>query len=460
MKPRVLFIHYHIGERDGVGLEIEKRANLMMKLGAKVYYLTGDDKNKGKNGKRTYMVKELHPKKTLISFMREFGFYRRMFNESTMISLHFQLESKIYKKMQRALEEIKPDLIFVHNLFSFPWNLAATTALVKLLDKYQVPTVAVHHDFWFDRKQYMKPSYHFIRETLDSLPPNRPYIIKHQVINSLDKKKLLRLRKIKAERIGDYFDYRRPIPQADDYNRDMRRKLGIRKDDLLILHATRIHKRKGIENAVVFARELGRQLKKQGKVRINGREIGGKSRAVLLFSNYVEFDELEYFKKVKKLADMVGLKVIWGWDWFSVKRDQMNGEKRYSFWDSYVQADLVTYTSLWEGFGNQFLEAVFFKKLIVLFEYPVFKTDLKEEGYKYVSLGSDFRKKSGLRLVGKEKVEAAAQKALEILVDEERLGRVVNENFAIAKKNHGLDKLEKDMRELLARAKKDDSYED
>jgi hypothetical protein len=102
-----------------------------------------------------------------------------------MLAFYYQLEFGIYTKLQQAFSEIQPDMVFIHNMFSHGCNLPATTALIRVLDKYEIPTVAVHHDFWYEREQLQTPRYPFIQEILDVLPPKREYIIKHQVINSL-----------------------------------------------------------------------------------------------------------------------------------------------------------------------------------------------------------------------------------------------------------------------------------
>ncbi len=41
MKKRVVFIHFLTGERDGVSLEIEKRAEVFRKLGCDVFFISG-----------------------------------------------------------------------------------------------------------------------------------------------------------------------------------------------------------------------------------------------------------------------------------------------------------------------------------------------------------------------------------------------------------------------------------
>ena len=52
--------------------------------------------------------------------------------------------------------------------------------------------------------------------------------------------------------------------------------------------------------------------------------------------------------------------------------------------DVYRHADLVTYPSLYEGFGNAFLEAVYFRKPIVVKRYSIFITDIEPKGFQII----------------------------------------------------------------------------
>ncbi len=445
---RVAFIHYRTGERDGVSLEIEKRAKILEKLGNEVFFITGFD---GIERENSFIIKELDIKTSYNKFLREDVFYQGLFDESLMITLYFQLENKIYKKLDKVLKKLQPDLIFVHNIFSHAYNLPATTSLIKILDKYQIKTIAVHHDFWFERYYFLKPRYFFIKETLDSLPPARPYIIKHQVINSLAKKELLERRNIKAEKIGDYFEFLKPLAKPDRFNKDLKEFFGIRNDDLFILHATRIAPRKNIENAFVFARELEKALRREAPIKILNKTFKKNSRVVILLPNFVEVDALLYYKELKKLAERLNLNVIFAWEKFMPERKEENGVKTYSLWDSYVYADLVTYTSSWEGFGNQLLEAVHFKKLPIVFEYPVFKEDIKKEGYEFVSLGSELRKRNGLAFVPKERIKKAVEETMKFLKNPQRIKKLTEKNFEIAKKYHSLQRLEENLKKLLSK---------
>lgn len=428
---KVLFVHYRTGERDGVGLEIEKRAKLFKKLGTDVFYLTGYDDLKRNN---VFVIKEIDLRASLSNYLREAFFSYGILDEGMMISLYYQLEVKIYKKIQRVLAKLSPDLIFVHNLFSHAYNLPASTALIKILDRHQLPTVVVNHDFWYDWGRFTKPKYHFINEIIHSLPPSRPYFIKQEVINSFAKETLYKRRKIKGKLIGDYFDYQQAFPKIDDFNKDLKKTFGIKESDLFILHATRITGNKAIENAIRFANLLKKKIKKD---------------VVLFFPNFVAIDAYDYFKKIKFLAEKHKINAIFAGEKFRMTRREINGVKTYCFWDSYLFADLVTYTSVWEGFGNQFLEAIYFKKAPIVFEYPVFKRDIKKEGYQYISLGDKTKRKNGLHYVPRKKIEKAVEEAISILRNKGKLETLVEKNFQIAKKYHDESILKKDLIKIL-----------
>jgi len=124
--------------------------------------------------------------------------------------------------------------------------------------------------------------------------------------------------------------------------------------------------------------------------------------------------------------------------------------KIYSLWDAYVCADLVTYPSLSEGWGNQFIEAVFARKPIVLFEYPVFKFDIAREGYSYISLGNQVESinKNGLVVLPKKSHVGAVDKTIGMLLSDETVS-LLDKNFAIGKQYHGFQVMEKFLEDFI-----------
>jgi len=62
------------------------------------------------------------------------------------------------------------------------------------------------------------------------------------------------------------------------------------------------------------------------------------------------------------------------------------GRKVYTLADIYPHADLVTYPSHYEGFGNAFLEGGYFGKPIVVNTYAVYARDIDPLGFKTIEM--------------------------------------------------------------------------
>ena len=63
-----------------------------------------------------------------------------------------------------------------------------------------------------------------------------------------------------------------------------------------------------------------------------------------------------------------------------------SGQKVYSLYDIYPHADLITYPSYYEGFGNAFIEAVYFRKPVVVNTYAVYARDISPLGFKTIEM--------------------------------------------------------------------------
>ncbi|MHA1226694.1 MAG: mannosylglucosylglycerate synthase, partial [Candidatus Hodarchaeales archaeon] len=122
------------------------------------------------------------------------------------------------------------------------------------------------------------------------------------------------------------------------------------------------------------------------------------------------------------------------------------------FLDSYVHADLISYPSLQEGWGNQFLEALKAKKPIILFEYDVYKSDIKPLGFETISLGSSLltgRDSNNLVSVPEKVIRRAAELTIEFLQNKELREKVVDKNFQIGKEKLSLKALEGILKKIL-----------
>ena len=118
------------------------------------------------------------------------------------------------------------------------------------------------------------------------------------------------------------------------------------------------------------------------------------------------------------------------------ERHQMNGHKIYSLWDAYPHADLVTYPSIYEGFGNALLEAIYFHRLIVINRYPVYNADIGPLGFEFIELDGFVD-------------DAAAQQTQALLADPDQVQAMARKNYELASEHFSYEVLEKKLRAVL-----------
>ncbi len=246
--------------------------------------------------------------------------------------------------------------------------------------------------------------------------------------------------------VPNIFDFDAPAWVEDDYNRDFRARIGLKPNDVLLLQATRIVARKGIELAVDFARALdtpARRAVLRERGLYDGRSFDEESRIVLVLAGYTQDDQTGYTLKLKEKIARAGIDALFIEEIVDARRQTRGEEKIYSLWDTYVFADFVTYPSLWEGWGNQLLEALRAEVPVMLFEYPVYRADIKDKGLEVVSLGDTVTGYDdlGLAQVAPEAIEAAADRALDLLTDPQLRADALAHNFAVARRHYSMDAL-------------------
>jgi glycosyltransferase involved in cell wall biosynthesis len=235
--------------------------------------------------------------------------------------------------------------------------------LTELIAETGIPTIAHHHDFTWERKPLLVNSiWDYITM---ALPPNLKSI-QHVVINTSAGHQLARRVGVGSTNVPNVMDYENPPSDPDAYSADIRSALGIEDDELFILQPTRVVQRKGIEHAIELVNRLNR-------------------KACLVISHASGDDGHDYEVRVADFAKRWGVRTIFSSELFDEHRGMTkDGRKIYSLSDAYPHADLVTYPSLIEGFGNAFLEALYYKKPIVVNNYAIFATDIKPKGFKVI----------------------------------------------------------------------------
>jgi glycosyltransferase involved in cell wall biosynthesis len=436
--------HYQVGRTDGVSLEIDKWKRVLEELGHAVHLCAGD-----LGSAEGTLIEEMYHHRpdahrlncNTFSELRDYG------DDAAYRADLMKRAEVIEAKVRRFVEEKGIDFLIPQNVWSVAANPPVAPALARVMRDLQLPTLAHNHDFYWERTGGVALTCATAIELADKYLPPRDPLARHVVINSLAQRELLERKGIKASVVPNVFDFDAPPWHPDEYNRDFRARIGLRDKDVFILQATRVVARKGIELAVDFIKALDSperraRLKERGLH--DGRTFDDDSRIVLVVAGYTQDDVTGgYVSRLKQKIERAGIDALFIEDAVGRQRQIQRGQKIYSLWDTYVFADFVTYPSLWEGWGNQLLEALQARLPLMLFEYPVYSADIKDKGFRVVSLGSETKGQdsAGLVQVAPRVIEAVADQAVELLTDAQLYEETVEHNFGLARQYYSLESL-------------------
>lgn len=439
----IALAHFRVGETDGVSLEMDKWKLILERIGHKVYFLAGST-----GETEGYVIPELHYKNEVNNKIVK-NAYNILEDYKCTDDLEREIISyseKIQHGLEKFVEANNIDILVPNNIWSLGWGLPAGLGFYNAVKNMKLNCIVHNHDFHWERDKYSDPTCAYVRELLKTIFPPQEDYIKHVVINRIAQNELFARRGIKSTVVPNVFDFQAPSWTIDEYNKDFRENIGISKDDIIILQATRIAERKAIELAVdvigcMHKKENIRRLK--NKFLYNGKRFKQDSKIVFVMAGIPEA-EPEYIDKLNAKAEEYGIRVVYVNDCIAHTRTHIGSKKCYSLWDAYVHADLVTYPSILEGWGNQFLEAIFAKKPVIVYEYPVYVTDLKSHGFDVISLGNTHEvDQNGLVTVDPKIIEGAAVDAIEMLLDPNRRSVAVEKNFKICEENFSYRSLER-----------------
>lgn len=441
---KIAFLHNALGKTDGVSLEVDKWRTVLEKLGHEVFYIAGNDDNE-----RVLCIPELsfyhkQTKKEIENATVRLVDYK---NGIELISDINNSAKIIKEKLYQIIKENNIEIIIPNNLMSVGYHIAALKAIYEFIIETNIKTICHNHDFYFEDSGEVEPTCIEVDDILEKLAPPNIKNVKNLVINSIAQKALFDKKHIKADIVPNVFDFEMNKWSVDDYNKTFLKDFNIAENDIIFLQATRVMDRKGIELAIDVVDSLNENKSKLiGKKLYNGKYINKNSKIILLCAGIVESFGIssDYVNKLIKKAETKKVDIRFIGDRVAHSRNMVNGKKIYSLWDSYVYSDFVTYPSIWEGFGNQFIEAVFAKLPIIAFEYPVYISDLKNRGFKIVSLGDKFsRDTDNLVCVKEDILSKVSKEVISILLNSDLETNIVEDNYNIARKNYSYNSLEK-----------------
>jgi len=451
---RIAFLHNKLRGTDGVSLEVDKWRYVAESMGHEVFYIAGNDHP---DVIKVNLLSFDHP--TIDKFLRNATVKLDEYNgrEPDLIKDVYSTAEPLERELSDIVGKNHIDVLVPNNLLSMGFNVPAVPALSEVIRKTGLLTIGHWHDFWFEGEQSgeVNVTCDEIKKLYSELaPPNYPNL-KHVVINSVARDALFSRRGIQARVVPNVFDFDQRWVK-DEYNHDFREELGIGKNDIVLLQATRVLDRKGIELAI----ELAGSLCKEENVRhlyenklYDGRQFSKDDNIILLCAGLIEDRGISssYVNQLKKYAKENGVDLRFVGDRVKHSRGSTGSTKIYSLWDSYAHGDFITYPSLWEGFGNQLLESFNARLPVVLFEYAVYERELKQLGFDVISIGNKYKGKvgEGFVTVPENKIQEAARKMIEYLIDGGKRKIATDTNYEIAKLNFGYKRLEKEIGKLM-----------
>ncbi|MFQ5616823.1 MAG: glycosyl transferase family 1 [Anaerolineales bacterium] len=443
--------HFKIGGTDGVSLEIEKWKHVLEEMGHTVHLCAGD-----LGAVEGVLIEEMYHHIPEIERLNRNTFSQlRDFDEAGYKAELDRWTNALERRFRDFIVQKGIDFIIPQNVWSVAASPPVAVALERVRRELGIPALAHNHDFYWERVDGVALTCAAAVELADKYLPPRDPKIKHVVINSLAQRELAARKGIQASVVPNIFDFDAPPWGPDDYSRDFRERIGLKENDVFILQATRIVPRKGIELAVDFVKALGAPARRAqlNSGLYDGRAFTGDSRIVLVLAGYAQDDLTgRYLNQLKTKAQREGVDALFVDHLVGGGRGTRNGNKIYSLWDTYVFADFVTYPSLWEGWGNQLLETLRARLPMMLFEYPVYRADIQDKGFRFVSLGGELsgRDARGLAQVSPEIIESAADQAVELLTNPQLRAETVEHNFRTGRKHYSLAALRGHLTRLMA----------
>jgi glycosyltransferase involved in cell wall biosynthesis len=410
-KTRIGFISTRFSGTDGVSLETKKWVKVLRSMGHKCFFFAGVSDWEPNH---SYIVEEAHFDHPEIRSLNVdlFDDYRREPETSHRIhDLAHYLKDHLMKFIQRF--DIK--ILIVENALALPMNVPLGLALTELIAEDSVPTIGHHHDFTWERERYVVSA---AEDYLNGSFPPTLHHIRHVVINTYAQRQLALRTGVSSTLIPNVMDFDNPPQVSDGYADDMRAELGLSPNDCFLLQPTRVVPRKRIEQAIELTRRLGME-------------------ASLVITHHAGDEGSEYKDYLQRYARLMGVRVLFAADRFAPTRGHtQSGEKIYSLEDAYRQANIVTYPSRVEGFGNAFLETIYYMRPIVMSTYEIFKTDIRPKGFKIITF-EDF--------IGDDCVH----KVKDILEHPEKAKEMVAHNYELGCQHYSYTMLKNRLRALL-----------
>ncbi len=413
---RIGFVMTRLSGTDGVSLETKKWDKVFQEAGHKTFYIGGELDTPPEE---SMFVEEFHFQHPDIKEIHDRCFQNGASRSPEVNQMIINYQERLKKALYTFIEKFEIDLLVAENVLTIPMNIPLGLGLTQLLaEQNQLPVIAHHHDFYWERNRFIS---NCIWDYLNAAFPPTFHQVSHVVINSSAGHQLAHRKGLSSTLIPNVLDFSSEPPTVDsldEYASDVRETFEIADDELFVLQPTRIVPRKNIEEAIELLSYLERPVK-------------------LLISHASGDEGYEYENHLERYADHMGVDTLFVSDQIGHQRGKTeDGQKIYSLDDIYPHADLVTYPSDYEGFGNAFIETIYYKKPIVVNNYSVFSMDIKPKGFEVIDFDGYIKQET-------------VTKTREVIDDPEYREKMVEKNFRLGRQYYSFNGLRRKLLTLL-----------
>ena len=177
-KKNIGFISFRISGTDGVSLETKKWAEIFDRFGFHSFYMAGELDT---DPEVSFIVEETHFKhpEALRQYKLAFngGDTRPRKLSQDMHNFRDLLKDKIYQ----FIEKFNLDMLVPQNTLTIPLNVPLAMALTEVIAETNIPVIAHHHDFFWERKRFLR---NCVWDYINASYPPHLNSIHHVVINS------------------------------------------------------------------------------------------------------------------------------------------------------------------------------------------------------------------------------------------------------------------------------------
>ena len=345
---RVGMVSTRFAGLDGVSLEAVKVAAVLERLGHEVVWFAGE---LGPEFAPGIEVPSAHFS-DVTELSRQAEYFGTTLRRDGLLPEVRTAAEVITTQLRRFVERFEVDALMPQNALAIPMQIPLAIALSDVASS-GVPMVAHHHDMAWERERFFPTA---IGDLLDAHFPPRNPLIRHVVINSITQTELARRRGLNSAVLPNVMDFGSPVHQGDAVR--FRAAAGLEPHQVVLLQPTRVIPRKSIETSIDLARQIDHAV------------------VVITHEEGDEGDRYGNYLRNHAATLQVDLRFV-----------PVGGDPdRPSLADAYAAADLVTYPSRIEGFGNALLEAFYYQRPVLVRRYPVYAADVAPTGVQCIEI--------------------------------------------------------------------------